>query len=199
MANGAYKDKIDALKLMLPVTRSARFLSRMSSHRPEKPWDWSTMLAMPRWASSAKSEQNRIAAICALLHFRQQIDAELSGPRLSGLAGLVGEDVFDAACEASLSPEWPLAETDAALPTPQALHKIGWQILNASLPNQCNVQVMKPLSTAHSTPDDMRKTCMDMANIATDIAILCASKSDDSRQDDMDANGMKTDSESASA
>ncbi len=188
----SYAAKVDALKSMLPVTRSARFLNRMSQTRMsekklEKTCDWSTMLAMPRWALSGKSEQNRIAAICALLHFRQQIDAELSGNRLSALAGLVGEDVFDAACETAIDHAWPLADATAPMPTPTALHSIGWQILNGSLPDHCQLPDITALPTTDHNPENMCFLCGAIANVATDIAAKCAPEPQDDTMDNAES------------
>jgi hypothetical protein len=128
-----------------PTTRGDRFAkaqSRLRSKSVAKPAQksihktsaFATLKALPTWAGFAKSDQHRIALVAALLQLRPLIDKELSGARLSALAGLVGEERFDAICAEKIDPTWSAKDALSTLPAPSQLLSRGQAILNAALP-----------------------------------------------------------------
>jgi hypothetical protein len=162
MMRRSQKDRLEALNRIMPVSRSARFLRRQSqpSTKAEAP-DWATLIALPRWTICNPSDQNRIAMIAALLYARRQIDQELSGQTLSALAALVGENAFDAICDAPIDQDWPQL-ADGPLPAPAQLLPLGMRLLQASLPHP--LQVEKPFMENNSA------STLALVAAATDIA-----------------------------
>ncbi|WP_158266275.1 hypothetical protein [Allosphingosinicella deserti] len=110
----------------VPVGRGARFGRRIGTQPGPSYGD---LAKIPDWLSEPEARRQRIAALAGLLRYRRAIDAELSGPKLATIAELLGEDLFDAACDADADADGP-----ASLPPPERILDEGRGLLEAALP-----------------------------------------------------------------
>lgn len=86
-------------------TRGGRFAARMA-RAPLPRFD--DLHAVAAWRMVPAERRDTLAVAAALLYHRPQIDRSVDGATLRGIAGHVGEALFDAACDQ------PLADDDAA-------------------------------------------------------------------------------------
>lgn len=107
------------------LSRAERFRLRLEGG--EVP-SFDLIAAPPAWRVADEDGRRELALVAALLHYRETIDAELHGPALARLAALVGEELFDAVCEAELG-GLPQADDAGGLPAADELERIGYQLL----------------------------------------------------------------------
>ena len=110
----------------VPAGRGARFGRRVGNQPGPR---YADLAKMPDWLSEPEARRQRIAALAGLLRYRRAIDAELSGPKLATIAEMLGEDLFDAACDAEVEADGP-----ASLPPPERILDEGRGLLEAALP-----------------------------------------------------------------
>ncbi len=112
-----------------PVGRGARFARRLAG---ECGPGFADIAKLPDWLGAPAEVRERVAALAIVLRHRGAIDAELSGPRLAMIAEAIGEDLLDAACDATLPAK---LASDAPLPPPERLRAEGEAVLQAALPS----------------------------------------------------------------
>ncbi|MFC4293081.1 hypothetical protein ACFOWX_11710 [Sphingorhabdus arenilitoris] len=88
---------------------------------------------MPAWIGWPKEAQDKLAQAVAILSCRSAIDLEISGPRLTSFAEIMGDDLFESLCDLELDEEdqSPLSHL---LPRPDMLVHLGRKLLAAGLP-----------------------------------------------------------------
>lgn len=84
---------------------------------------------VPMWRLHPQPDLPRVALATGLLHYRAQIDGELSGVRLKPLMEACGEALFDRACAAAPPPPDQCAPGDAAIPLPEELMLVGLTLM----------------------------------------------------------------------
>ena len=80
-------------------------------------------------AASAGNHAQGVALAAGLLHYRAQIDGELSGARLKPLVELCGEELFDRVCAAAPPPPEQRAAA-SAIPGTEELLIVGRSFLD---------------------------------------------------------------------
>ncbi len=101
--------------------RAQRFAARLRGESLPTFSDWANP---PNWSVAEQERHSELVTIVGLLHARPAIDAELNGGKLAALATFVGEDLFDAVCDADISQLRAEFLTDD-LPTPVELVEQG--------------------------------------------------------------------------
>jgi hypothetical protein len=124
-----------ALGTAMSESRSARFARRVARTPGTKaPPTLADIVNLPDWILCDAHLTDDIAAVTAMLHFRNAIDRELSGEKLRAICEVVGEAHYDLVCEAPLPPGALLADATAKLPSPKRLAELGRNMLERSLP-----------------------------------------------------------------
>jgi hypothetical protein len=139
-------EKLELYRPFLQSSRASRFSVRVSG-RP--PLLFAELMQTPAWVIAQRDENYRITLIrmAALLHFRPQIDREISGARLQLLAQEFGEDMLDAALDAEvIEGSVPL---DAHLPRPDQMEALGRALVEQALPF-----ALRQSSTVQGVRDD---------------------------------------------
>ncbi len=111
---------VEGLSEGLPA-RAQRFAARL---RGESLPTFSDLVDPPDWSVAEQERHSELVVTIGLLHARPAIDAELNGARLAALAAFVGEDRFDAICDADTDQLRAEFLTDD-LPTPVELVEQG--------------------------------------------------------------------------
>ncbi len=106
--------------------RGARLALRL---RGEAVPSFDALARVPMWRLHPAPDLPRVALAAGLLHYRHQIDGELSGARLKPLMEACGEDLFDRACAAVPPPADQCAPEGAAIPLPEELMLVGLTLL----------------------------------------------------------------------
>lgn len=101
--------------------RAARFAQR---RRGEAPCRLDTLATVPFARLYPDADLHRVALAAGLLHYRRQIDGELSGTRLAPLVAVCGEALFDRVC-AVLPPPPEQQARGEQVPTPAQLVRAG--------------------------------------------------------------------------
>lgn len=112
-------------------SRASRFAKRANGEVIQL---FSALPALPYWTLRMGDAAYRLnlARLAALLHFRQQIDREISGAKLQSLAEEFGEALLDAALGAEFACQLPIS--DLPLPRPDQMEKIGMAMLENAVP-----------------------------------------------------------------
>jgi hypothetical protein len=117
--------------------RASRFAKRANG---EVLQPFSALSALPYWTLRMDDAAYRknLARLAALLHFRPQIDREISGAKLQSLAEEFGEALLDTALAAELPSHLPVS--DLPLPRPDKMEEIGMAMVENAMPQSLLVQ-----------------------------------------------------------
>ena len=155
--------RLMALGVSFAESRGERFARRHAINPKAKaPPTLADIVNLPDWILCDSRLTDDIAAITALLHFRQAIDQELSGAKLRGICDAVGEAYYDLACATPMPATALMADASAKLPTPERLTEFGRAMLYKALPKAMAVQFDKACG-------DFR--ARDLSNIAAAMVV----------------------------
>jgi hypothetical protein len=123
--------------------RAARFKVRLAAAggRAHKLLDFATVAALPDWVLADDSQQAIIGLGAAILDERGAIDRELSGERLVAIAGLVGDEMFEALCDCPL-PDGVLPKLMGRLPRPEDFAVIGANLRRWAMPTALRDEII---------------------------------------------------------
>ncbi len=139
--------------------RSARFRARLSGKNQPENIDFAAIAAIPDWWLTDDNTRILIGKAAVILQHRRAIDQELSGVRLAALAQHIGEELFEALCDADLPDS--ITGNDAHLPRPEDLIHLAHAMLQAALPPQ-----LTPETNFRAEPNpDAREYCALAAHI----------------------------------
>lgn len=80
------------------------------------------------WRMVPAERADALAVVAALIYHRPQIDRSVDGATLRGIAGHVGEDLFDAACDVEPDPAIATSTADT-LPHAGRYRNIGFSLM----------------------------------------------------------------------
>jgi hypothetical protein len=118
--------KLAAVRDPASLRRSLRFAQRQLGKALPA---YSDLAQLPDWAVD-DDRRDAISRITVLLHYRRQIDKEISGRKLAQLAEVFGESYFDLACSAPRPDDSALAADITPMPRPDIMLIKGRKMLD---------------------------------------------------------------------
>ncbi|WP_375402154.1 hypothetical protein [uncultured Sphingomonas sp.] len=118
----------EALETRPGAGRGERLRLRLAGQAPPS---FDALARVPMWRLHPAPGLPRVALAAGLLHYRAQIDGELSGARLKPLMEACGEELFDRACATAPPPPDQCAPEGAAIPLPEELMLVGLTLLES--------------------------------------------------------------------
>jgi hypothetical protein len=108
------------------LSRAQRFAARLRGRALPS---FDTLRQVPLAWLHREADLPRVALAAGLLHYRRQLDAELSGPRLAPIVAMCGEELLDRVCAATPPPPEQCAAA-SRMPAAGELLMIGHSLLN---------------------------------------------------------------------
>ncbi|MGK6325167.1 hypothetical protein ACMGDM_19040 [Sphingomonas sp. DT-51] len=111
--------------LVAATTRAARLRLRLAGVVPPH---FDALGQVPLSQLHPQADMHMVALAAGLLHYRRQLDAELSGARLQPIAALCGEALLDRIC-ATIPPPPEQCATSSTIPDAESLLLLGHELI----------------------------------------------------------------------